>query len=154
MKRKAAKPRTSEHQEQVALFQWADTMKHRWPELGLMYANVNAGKRSYAMANWYKAEGLRSGVPDLFLPCARGVWFGFFCEMKAGKNKVSPEQRRWLNLLGDAGYFCVVCWSAEQAIERLTDYLNMPLTCVLNAKAAPQVAARAADEALGSIGRK
>lgn len=149
-KRRAAKPRTvkvSEHQAQCAVFDWAEQMKSRWPELGLLHANVNAGKRSYAMAAWYKAEGLRAGVLDIHLPVARGGYFGCWIEMKAGNNKPTPEQWRWIDSLRGEDHRCAVCWSAEEAIEVLTAYLRQARTRVFADDAASE-----ADEALGKVG--
>jgi len=39
-----------------------------------------------------KKEGVKRGIPDIFLPCARGGSHGLFIEMKARDGKVSEEQ--------------------------------------------------------------
>jgi len=53
----------SEHEEQVALLDWASLMSNQWPELSLLFAVPNAGKRTHATANWLRAEGMKAGVP-------------------------------------------------------------------------------------------
>ena len=59
--------KASEHQEQVALFRWAEFAIARWPELALMYAIPNGGHRHKAVAAGLKAEGVKRGVPDVCL---------------------------------------------------------------------------------------
>ena len=72
-----------------------------------------------------KKEGLKKGVPDLFIPVAKGAFHGMFIEMKWGKNKPSPDQKKWINKLIDQGYCVVVCWSAEEAISHIRVYYDM-----------------------------
>ena len=75
----------SEHEEQVALFEWAEWNKRQYPELELMFAIPNGGQRHVVVAKKLKDEGVKAGVPDIFLPVARqfsqikgeldGPWF-------------------------------------------------------------------------------
>lgn len=66
--------------------------------------------------------GLTPGVPDLFLPAARGGYYGMFIELKVSPNKCSADQRAWMDMLREQGYHCVVVWddpySAMNEIER------------------------------------
>ena len=153
-KRKAAKPRTlkaSEHQSQVAVFQWAKLMEKRWPELKLMFAIPNQTPgRSIGGWAYMKAEGLRAGVPDIFLPVAHGGFFGLWIEMKSANNKPTAEQWGWIGALRLQGYQCRVCWSSAEAIAALTDYLESGITSAMSWD--KRAAARAADEALGEVG--
>jgi len=55
------------------------------------------------------AEGVKRGVPDVFLPVARGGYHGLWIEMKYGKNKTTSNQKWWLNELKDQGYKTAVC---------------------------------------------
>jgi hypothetical protein len=53
-------------------------------------------KRTPALANWPKAEGMKPGVLDLLLPVGRGGYYGLFIEMKrriAVPSDVSKDQR-------------------------------------------------------------
>lgn len=115
------KPKSSEHDEQVKLFQIAQ--EH--VQLANMFAIPNGGLRSKATAGRLKAEGVRSGVPDIFLPVASRGYHGCFLEMKVGYNKPTDNQEQWMEALTNAGYYCIVCWSAEEALNKLlwyTDY--------------------------------
>lgn len=117
----------SEHDEQVMLIQTCETLYARLPELRLLFAIPNGGQRSKAVAGKLKAEGVRAGVPDLFLPVARRGHHGMFIEMKRadGSNHATPEQAAWLSCLRAQGYHCVVAYGATQAIEEILSYLEM-----------------------------
>lgn len=116
--------KSSEHDEQVALFQWADMHSRRWPCLARMFAIPNGGKRAALTAVRLKAEGVKAGVPDVFLPWPVGGWCGLWIEMKYGSNKTTAEQRDWLAWLGINGYKTAVCWGAEEAQRVIEDYLR------------------------------
>lgn len=127
----------SEHDDQVALFHWADLMLLTYPELEYMYANVNGAKLGYFRKNgkvispqgiYTKMEGRKKGIPDITLPSARGGFFGLFVEMKHGKNKPTPEQVRVMEYLTSAGYKCAVCYGFDQARDVILDYLKRERT--------------------------
>jgi hypothetical protein len=123
-------PTPSEHQEQVAVIEWADRMVPRYPELALLYAVPNGARTSIGTAKKLKAEGLRAGVPDLCLPVARGIdhtsaYHGLYVELKRIKGgTVSPEQRGWHEALRAQGYRVVVARGAAEAIAAITQYLE------------------------------
>ena len=114
----------SEHDEQVKLFQWARMSEGRWPELALLFAIPNGGKRHVAVAVKLKAEGVKAGVPDICLPVARGRYHGLFIELKHGKNRTQTIQRRWLADLGMNGYCARVAHEFEGARALIEDYLT------------------------------
>ena len=117
----------SEHSEQVALFNWANACKAQFPELGMMMAIPNGGRRDKITGARLKAEGVKAGVPDIFLAVPCGVYSGLFIEMKAGKNKPTPEQDQWAGRLARYGYLVVTCygwWEAKVTIENYLDMLT------------------------------
>ena len=116
--------RASEHDEQVALFEWAALNSARWPCLARLFAIPNGGKRARKTAALLKAEGVRAGVPDVFLPWPVGGCCGLWIEMKAGKNKPTENQRDWLAWLASNGYRVAVCWGADDAIRTIAGYLE------------------------------
>jgi hypothetical protein len=72
-----------------------------------------------------KREGVRSGVPDLFLafPC-RG-YHGLFIELKRrDSGKVSPTQADWITRLNKSGYLVIVAFGAKEAVKVIVDYLE------------------------------
>ena len=113
-----------EEVEQIALFQWAAYKTSQWPELAFLFHIPNGGLRNKATAARLKAAGMKPGVPDLFLPVTRGQYAGLFIEMKYGSNKLTPDQRRYLDMLQREGYAVAICYGCEEAIETITDYLR------------------------------
>ena len=114
-----------EGQEQAALMSWAQMQSWRWPELSLLFHIPNGGARSKSEAARFKAEGVKAGVPDLFLPVPRGEWHGLFIELKrqAG-GRLSDEQKEWIPALQAQGYRVEVCKGWEAAAELLKNYLG------------------------------
>ena len=114
----------TEHEEQVALFQWAAANEGEHEELKLLFAVPNGGYRPMATAAQLKAEGVRAGVPDVCLPVARGRFHSLWIEMKRKPNTTSDAQRAWLDALRRYGHCAVVCWSANEAINSIISYLE------------------------------
>ena len=120
-----ASPIPTESVEQQALFKWAKTARGKWPELELLYHVPNEGKRSYKTAARLKAEGLKSGVPDICLPVPRGGHHGLYIELKRVKNsRVTKDQLDWIEALIAQGYVAAVCRGCDEAIELITRYLG------------------------------
>ena len=95
------------------------------PELGLLYAIPNGGKRAIKTAIALKAQGVKSGVPDMCLPVARGEYHGLYIELKRQKGgTVSEAQKSWITALAEQGYKAVVCKGAEEAIGTIKEYLQ------------------------------
>ena len=95
------------------------------PELGLLYAIPNGGKRAIKTAIALKAQGVKSGVPDMCLPVARGGYHGLYIELKRQKGGVVSEtQKSWITALAEQGYKAVVCRGADEAIGTIKEYLQ------------------------------
>lgn len=115
----------SEHASQCAIFAWARLAECRYPELRLLMHVPNGGSRHRVEAARFREAGVKAGVPDIFLDCARGGYHGLRIELKAPGGKVSPSQVAWLDALRDENYFTRVCWSAEDAIAAIEFYLRL-----------------------------
>lgn len=113
-----------EAQEQAAVFEWAAYQSGKWPELALMFHVPNGGYRSKAEAARLKSEGVKPGVPDIFLPVPRGGCAGLFIEMKYGRNKPTDEQIAYIDALMHMGYQVAVCYGAGSAIDTITKYMS------------------------------
>lgn len=70
-----------------------------------------------------RKAGVKSGVPDIMIPVPSEKYHGLFIEMKVKPNRATPEQKEMLKALAEAGYYSVICWSAEEAIQTTIDYL-------------------------------
>lgn len=99
-----------------------------------------------------KMEGLTKGIPDIHLPWPKaqciekhaydrlggivvrmikdGQFFkfvpGLYIEMKYGKNKLSSAQEEKRDLLLALGYAYRVCYSTEEMIQCIMNYLPFP----------------------------
>ena len=113
-----------EHQAQKNLFTWARLSRHKYPELDWMFAIPNGGLRNVRVAVKLKAEGVRAGVPDIFLPIPRGGSSGLFIELKIKPNKITQKQSEWLTALARHQYEAVVAYGWEEAKEIIENYLN------------------------------
>ena len=117
----------TEHDEQVSLFQLAAHMSGKYPELRLMHTIPNGGLRNPVVASKLKAEGVKAGVPDIFLPEARGGYHGLYIEMKRIKGgRLSTEQAQWIADLLGQGYAVYKCEGWVKAKEIIESYLKIP----------------------------
>ena len=117
-----AEPR--EDVEQAALIRWAEYSRAAHPELKLLLHIPNGGLRGKAEAGRFKTLGVKAGVPDLFLPVARGKAHGLWVEMKrVHSGKVSAAQKGWLAALRAQGYEAIVCHGWVEASEQILKYL-------------------------------
>lgn len=122
----------TEHQEQVALMKWIEIFSRFYPCLSLIFAVPNGGKRHPKTAKNLKAEGVKAGVPDLFLPVAKGLSHGLFIEMKkvsakpkrGGKGGVRDNQREWIEALRGQGYSVEICYGMDEARTVITNYIS------------------------------
>lgn len=115
----------TEAQEQTTLFKWAALMARKWPELRLLHHIPNGGSRNAIEAARLKAQGVKPGVPDIFLPCAKKGFYGLYIELKRQKGgRVSEEQKSMIDALRDEGYKVAVCKGWEEAKNVITEYMN------------------------------
>ena len=115
----------TEHAEQVALINWSYLNSGKYPELDLLHAIPNGGKRSIGVARKLKAEGVKPGIPDLFLPVARGDFHGLYVEMKSARGKLSPVQKEVQRALREQGYCVLTCYDWSQASDSIIKYLGL-----------------------------
>ena len=108
-----------EHDEQVLVVQWCD-----WSKIPI-FAIPNGTNKGMMARIKHKAEGLRPGVPDLFIPIINKHYGGLFIEMKRVQGStVSSEQKKWRTLLTKQGYKSLICYGNIEAIEAIKEYLK------------------------------
>jgi hypothetical protein len=127
----------SEHDSQVAVIEWCRWHAVRYPCLAWIFAIPNGAKLPYTrsrngtryapQALKLKAEGMLSGVADLFLPAAFGGYYGLFVEMKVGRNTPSEEQLAFIRYALSAGYQASVCYGTEEAVDTIANYIGVPV---------------------------
>lgn len=126
-----------ESAEQKAVIKWANEvglLKYR--ELAIpfpsgprfpIWMTKNEGKKTERQGGNDKRMGVLSGVPDLYMPVKRSCFSGLFIEMKRVKPRgtVTPNQRAMIGWLKENGHCALVCYGAEDAIDRIEWYLGL-----------------------------
>lgn len=121
LKNAMASSKLSEHQIQSVLIDWVN---YQW--FGeYLFAIPNGGGRSIIEARKLKKEGVRSGIPDLFLSIPNYRYPGLYLEMKKPGGRLSENQVKYKALLTSVGYGVVVCYSYEQAREVIENYMDI-----------------------------
>ena len=112
----------SESKEQQALVEWM-TLRQI-----IFMAIPNGGyKISGSEGARLQAEGLKKGVPDLFIvtpPPKRPDLRGVFIEMKRIKgagSRLSEDQKEWIEKLEANTFAVLVGWGAMSAIEQMQE---------------------------------
>jgi hypothetical protein len=107
----------SEAEFQAAVAKYLDYCNVQWCHV----ANErNTTKLRGAML---KAQGVKSGVPDILIFEPRGKNIGLAIELKVGHNKPTRNQREWLVNLSLRGWKCIWSNSIEEVIETIDNYL-------------------------------
>jgi hypothetical protein len=115
-----------EHSEQVSLMKWWALACHGFGlHENTLFAIPNGGARNAVTGMNLKREGVRAGVPDLFLAWANRQYGGLFIEMKKTKGgRVSDAQKQYLELLEESGYKVAVCHGWLEAKASIEEYLK------------------------------
>ena len=116
-----------ESEEQQTVFEWARWNEKRYPDLARLLHIPNGGLRNVVVAAQLKAQGTRKGFPDIMLPTSRHGYHALVIELKrqkGAKPSIEPEQKEWIAYLDAQGWCAVVCYGAEEAIEKLEWYLK------------------------------
>jgi len=117
----------SEHDEQAALITWYDfacAPQHKLPTC-ILFAVPNGAHKGRASAGRFKEEGLRAGIPDLFLAHPVGKCPGLFIELKALYGKPPTDHQKVAQAhLRAQGYRVEVCRGFDAARKVIQDYLQ------------------------------
>jgi len=115
----------TEHKEQTLFYKWCLANSETYPDLNAIFAIPNGGNRDAITGRHLKDEGVRAGVPDMFLPVARGNWHGLFIEMKKRSGgRVSKEQLTWASVLNGLGYLTIIAKGFQEAREHVIKYYS------------------------------
>ena len=142
-----------EHAEQVELFRWANEVA--WAgfrlvdggakkpymqellepvaELVWLHAIPNGGARGDSArsnairGSQLRAEGVKKGVADIFLPTPRKGYCGLYIELKRADHSLSRHdeaQKAFAEHVTKNGYLYVLCYGAEMAKNAIREYLR------------------------------
>lgn len=136
--------RFTESRIQEEVIKWFGLM-HRSlgvPDPRLLFAIPNGGARHIRTGVRLKAEGVRAGIPDLFLSVPRRLAegqteitsasvaglthmrYGLYLELKTWEGKTSDAQRQVMSALRSQGYEVVVAHGVAQAQQAISAYCN------------------------------
>ncbi len=125
-RREAAGKNATEHTEAVRLMRTVRMHEGLHPELVWFHHIPNGGKRRKAIARQLKAEGVKPGVHDYFLPVARQGFHGLYVELKSMEGEESADQERFAAFVREQGYRAEFVWGWEAAWAVIADYLGIP----------------------------
>ncbi len=109
---------------QKAIIDYCNLFSKINPEFDCIFAIPNGGFRNIITATRLKRTGVKAGVPDLFLAIPKKGYHGLFIELKNGsKGKLSLNQKEWIKRLNKNGYKAVCCYSFDESIELINNYL-------------------------------
>lgn len=111
------------------------------PQLKWLHAIHNQGHGDAIRGAKAKAEGVKAGIWDIFLPVTtinRYVddtknhplgyilaYCGLYIEMKVGKNTLTTEQSEFGQYAIQQGYKTVVCWDWRDGRDYIIEYLGL-----------------------------
>lgn len=106
----------SESDEQIGFINWFEAQFS-----GVWIFHIpNGGRRAISVAKKMKAEGVKPGVPDLYIP-AWGLWV----EMKRVKGgRVSREQGAWIEYLEGIGHSVIIGKGASDASRQVLGFVQ------------------------------
>ncbi len=115
----------TESKEQASLIEWWDLLSSlKGIDESMLFAIPNGGARTAITGARLKKEGVRPGIPDLFLAIPTKGFPGMFIEMKRKGGRATPTQVRMHNSLRSRGYAVACCRGWEEARDRVWEYLK------------------------------
>lgn len=95
-----------------------------------LYSIPNGAKRGKRLGPYMVAEGLLSGVSDLFLALPRKGYHGLYIEVKVPKRGSRPagqpfyNQKQFMKYAEDQGYAVAICRSTQEIIDTVQKYVD------------------------------
>lgn len=113
----------TEHGLQRSFFMHLSKYLKDYPHLWLAHAIPNGGSRGKVEASKFKAEGVKAGIPDVFIPIPNFYYHGLYIEFKKKDGCPSEEQRAMILLLIEKGYQVIVVNDLETATFQFENYM-------------------------------
>lgn len=91
----------------------------------IAFAIPNGGRRDLLEAVNLKRQGVKAGVPDIFIAYPSRIYHGLFIELKTIEGELTKKQYEMMARLEEQGYYCAVC-RTQQAFEDVVNwYVNV-----------------------------
>lgn len=120
--------RDEEHKIQAGIIKAVEPI----PECRWLHAIPNGGKRSAVTGARLKAEGVKPGIPDLFLPFTIPMpgsydewYYGLYIEVKTPEGRQSKEQKEFEKFAIEQGYKYVIVRSVQQGVDEILGYIGI-----------------------------
>lgn len=97
--------------------------KYKIPDERALMAFPMQGRRTIQAGRRLKAEGMRKGLPDMFLALPTTESAGLWLELKATGGKPSPEQVQFGQMLVALGYDFQICYGFDCTVEAITRHV-------------------------------
>jgi len=121
--------RGTEDSLQIALAKYLDSLGVLWfhpANERQLSIRVNKNGTTYSpLGVKLKKKGVKSGVPDIILLEPRGIYHALFLELKVGKNKTTPNQKKWIAELNKRNYLTIVSYSLDESLTIIKKYLAL-----------------------------
>jgi hypothetical protein len=75
--------------------------------------------------NRLNKEGLKAGVPDLFLAVGNSIYNGMFIEIKSKTDRLRKVQADMIRELESENYKCIIVRSLDEFIEEINSYMRI-----------------------------
>lgn len=131
VKRKKTQRKNPEHDLQKAFFEWL-LLAYPWAD-DVTFAVPNGVRCSASQAAKLKAEGLKAGIPDVFMSVVTDKYPGLYIEFKIKPNKPSDIQEKKISSLKSQGYRCEIIYDLDAAIALVKEYLGTKYNVKLKA---------------------
>lgn len=90
----------------------------------IAFAIPNGGRRDLLEAVDLKRQGVKAGVPDIFIAKACTGYNGLFIELKTIDSKLSLKQADIIARLEKEGYYCCVCRTQKEFVDIVNWYIG------------------------------
>lgn len=120
------KKKYTQHEQKIQeqFFRDLAEIEKFYKDIAFLHHIPNGGLRNKQVAIGLKKSGTKKGVWDLFLPKKTEEHSGMYIEFKYGKGYLTVEQQVFGEFVQENGYATAVCYTAEEGITAVLDYLN------------------------------
>ena len=91
----------------------------------MLFHVPSGGYRNKREAARLKRQGVKSGLPDIFLDVPTKWYKGLRIELKIKPNEPTQNQIEYIEAYIQLGFKAMICYSADEAIEIISKYLGI-----------------------------
>ena len=114
----------TEYDIQKSFFEWVYHREVRDERYRLIHHTPNSSQFTIGHGVKMKRIGLRSGIPDVFVPIASKGFHGLYIEFKSEKGKLNKNQRDVIKQLRKQGYRVEIIRCPREAAEVVMHHMR------------------------------